>query len=268
MFVDYDQANSIVMTAVLLGLPLFVFFGWLSDRVGRKYILLSSLLMGILCFRPVYEQMYQVTNLQHKVENKSAFIINTKRQILSANESLITITTERSYTDGTILHEVKKEIASSGKTLKTDILKIIKINVADKRTLIFLVFILMIVVALSYGPLAAYLVEMFPLKIRYSSLSLPYHIGYGIFGGMAQVITTYLIEKAYSAHKTDYYLAGINYPIVLMAVSFVIGMLYLKDNKSHQRVMATTSAAINKLKKSVGSCVDIIRICCCFLWCF
>ena len=71
MSVDYDQSNSIVVMGTVLGLPFCVFFGWLSDKVGRKYLLLSSMLLGIICFRPVFEHMYQVTNLQHKTEKIS-----------------------------------------------------------------------------------------------------------------------------------------------------------------------------------------------------
>lgn len=80
MFVDYDQANKIVITAVLSGVPFYIFFGWLSDRIGRKYILISSLLMAILFFRPIFEKMYQTTNLEHKTENKSAVQMNIKRE--------------------------------------------------------------------------------------------------------------------------------------------------------------------------------------------
>ena len=195
MSVDYDQSNSIVVMGTVLGLPFCVFFGWLSDKVGRKYLLLLSMLLGIICFRPVFEHMYRVTDLQYKVENKSAIAIDVKRQISPGNTSLIT-TTKHSYTDGTIFREVKKETTSIDKTVTTAQSKTITVSVADKWNLILLVFVLEIISVLSYGPLAAFLVEMFPLKIRYSSLSLPYHIGFGIFGGMAPLIATYLIQKA------------------------------------------------------------------------
>ena len=252
MFVDYDQANTIVVIGILLGLPFLVFFGWLSDRIGRKYLLLSSMLLGALLFRPVFGKMYQVTNLQHKVENMATIIIDTKREILPGNDSLFTTTTKHFYTDGTVLRDVKKEKRYISKTGQTEILKTIMVNNTDKWTLIFLIFILAIITALSYGPLAAYLVEMFPLKIRYSSLSLPYHIGYGIFGGMAPLIATYLIEKANNLHKTDYYLAGLTYPIILMSISLVIGLLYLKENRDEQIDVKKNAATINQLKKMMG----------------
>ena len=73
---------------------------------------------------------------------------------------------------------------------------------------------------MAYGPLAAFLVEMFPLKIRYTSMSLPYHLGFGIFGGMSPVIATYLIEKAKLINPGNYYLAGLTYPLLIMGTSF------------------------------------------------
>src|SRR5436190_2926425 len=171
--------------------------------------------------------MYQTTNLQHKVEDKSAMQMNITPSAANT-DSLITTTMLLSYIDGTKCSEVKTQIISAGITEKPEMVTSIKLNSADEWKLIFLIFLLMFIFTMSYAPLAAFVVEMFPLKIRYTSMSLPYHIGYGIFGGMSLVIATYLIEKAKIAGATDYYLAGLNYPIVLMSVSFVIGLLYLK----------------------------------------
>ena len=253
MSVDYDQANSIVITGTVLGLPFCVFFGWLSDKVGRKYLLLLSMLLGILFFRPVFQQMYQVTNLQYKTENETAPHVDVTKQMFQGGQSIIATTTGHFYSDGTMLEEVKKETTSAGTKIKTEILKTFTVTAPDKRKLIFLVFVLMIISVMSYGPLAAYLVEMFPLKIRYSSLSLPYHIGYGIFGGMAPLIATYLIEKANAHHTTDYYLAGLTYPIVVMIVSLIIGFLYLRENNMQTSwILSAFSSKINKLKRGLG----------------
>lgn len=253
MSLDYDQANSIVVIGTVSSLPFCVIFGWLSDKVGRKYLLLLSMLLGIICFRPVFEHMYQVTNLQHKIEKVSALHVDIKKQMPEGNQSLIITTTEHTYADGTTSLEVKKEITLVGKPINSAISKTIMINSSDKWKLILMVFVLAIISVLSYGPLAAFLVEMFPLKIRYSSLSLPYHIGFGIFGGMAPLIATYLIQKASEAHKPDYYLAGLTYPIVIMSVCLVIGLLYLKENKTQEPLVITAfSSKLNKLKKGLG----------------
>src|SRR5450432_3167012 len=229
MFIDYDQANKVLMAGLLPGSVFMVVFGWLSDRTGRKVLMMLSLLLSVLCFPPIFEKMYQTINLQHKTEINAATTIAAERIPLSISnrDSLLTTTTQRFFTDGTIYKEVKKEIVRAGKTTKPEIVKTIKINEADKWMLVVMIFLLEIICAMSYGPLAAFLVEMFPLKIRYSSLSLSYHIGYGIFGGMCPVIATYLTEKAKLVNTEKYYLAGLNYPIVLMSLSFIVGVLYL-----------------------------------------
>jgi len=96
---------------------------------------------------------------------------------------------------------------------------------------------------MAYGPIAAFLVEMFPVKIRYTSMSLPYHIGNGVFGGLMPAIATYLVTKAKDANdvaekageaikNTQPYLEGLNYPILIAGVCFVIGLLYIKEDRS------------------------------------
>lgn len=251
MFVDYDQSNSIVVMGSLMGLPLCILFGWLSDKIGRKYLLLLSMLLSVLLFRPVFQGMYQVTNLSYKIENVLAKTTDVKSETIPGSASLIT-TTLHFYTDGTVLKEVKNEITSPREPANTKLVKTIMLNTSDKRTLVLLVFVLSIISFMSYGPLAAYLVEMFPLKIRYSSLSLPYHIGFGIFGGMAPLIATYLIQKANDAHKRDYYLAGLTYPITILCVCMTIGLLYLKENKAAPPARPAWNSGFNKIKKRLG----------------
>ena len=123
---------------------------------------------------------------------------------------------------------------------------------AGKWKLIFMVFLLEFITTMTYGPLAAFLVEMFPLKIRYSSMSLPYHIGFGIFGGMCPVIATYLIEQAKLRNTEDYFLAGLNYPLVLMAISLSIGVLYLKEYSHAKPMRSFAPKILNAIKRYAG----------------
>ncbi len=252
MFVDYDQINWLLIIAFSLGAPFYIFFGWLSDHIGRKPLLMLSLLLAIVCFRPIYRQIYQTINLENKIENKSAAILDVKRQFLSDSDSLITTTTQRFYTDGTKYKEERKQIIAMLKPGKTEMIRNIIINNHDFKTLIFFLFLLMFIVTMSAGPAAAFLVEMFPLKIRYTSMSFPYHIGYGIFGGMSPFISTYLIGEAKDAHSNEYFLAGLNYPIVLMTVAFIIGMLYLKENKTSKTAVLTAFTRSDKVKRLLG----------------
>jgi MFS family permease len=252
-FLDYNQTTYIVIGGLLLGNPFYVFFGWLSDRVGRKPLLMLGLLLAIFCFRPIYTQMYQVSDLQYKTENKSASTGTVQKQFLQANgDSLLTTTTQRVYTDGTIYQEIKKQTLHNGQLSNAEMAESIKLNTADLWSLIFLMALLVIICGMSASPSTAFLVELFPLKIRYTSFSLPYHISYGIFGGMAPVIATYSINKANLAHATQYYLAGLTYPIVLMSISFIIGLLYLKEKNSDNPQPTVFSSYLNRAKKMLG----------------
>jgi hypothetical protein len=80
-----------------------------------------------------------------------------------------------------------------------------------------------------YGPIAAFLVEMFPVRIRYTSMSLPYHIGNGIFGGLLPAISTYLVMHGKDAGDAEFYLEGLWYPIIITSVCLVVGMVYIKN---------------------------------------
>ena len=108
----------------------------------------------------------------------------------------------------------------------------IKINKTDQWALIGYVFCLISFVTMAYGPIAAFLVEMFPTKIRYTSMSLPYHIGNGVFGGLMPAIATFLVSNANAAGTLEKpYLEGLNYPIALISVCVVIGIIYIKSDK-------------------------------------
>lgn len=251
MFMDYAQANTVMIIGILLGVPFFLLFGWLSDRVGRKYFLLIGMLAGIIGFRPIFNGMYQVTNLHNKTENSAAKKIKTQTDYLKGNDFVSTISTTHFYNDGTLMTEIKKENTTAG-AVNTEILKTVQVSNKGKWTLIFYVFLLEFIFTISYGPLAAFIVEMFPLKIRYTSISLPYHFGYGIFGGMAPYFATYLVQKASDNNQPAYYLAGLTYPILLMSISVVIGLLYLKENRPQKNSSIIPTTTINWLKKWTG----------------
>ncbi len=259
MSMDYTQANQVMILGILIGIPLFFFFGWLSDRIGRKYLLMLGILAGLLFYRPIFNGMYQVTNLQNKTENKAALITDTKTKKLSENDLSVTTTTQHFYTGGTISKEIKTDLTQSG-TRNTEILKTTTVTNTDKWKLIFFVFLLQFIFTLSYGPLAAFIVEMFPLKIRYTSLSLPYHFGYGIFGGMAPYFATYLVQKANEVGRNDYYLAGLNYPILLLGINLIIGLIYLKENNGRHSIRILPSVAMNQIKTWMGIVWIILAI--------
>jgi MFS family permease len=246
--IDDVQANTIMMIGLLLGTPLFIVFGSLSDKIGRKGIILAGMLLAIICYRPIFEKIYQTVNVKNKVEVVGSEKIEIVKALApkSTTDSLTTTTTTREYADGTKFKEVKKVISLADATAeapKAEVKKTITINNADKWTLVLMIFCLLFFVTMAYGPIAAFLVEMFPTKIRYTSMSLPYHIGNGVFGGLMPAIATFLATQALDANKkaeeigqaavyAKPYLQGLYYPMIIAGVCFVIGLVFLKD-KSH-----------------------------------
>ncbi len=223
MNVDSSQVDELLGIALLIGTPFFIFFGWLSDKIGRKYIMMFGMLLAILSYRPIYKTMYDTTDLNKKTEIVENPTVITEK----TGDGNSISTTEKKYTDGTSMVEKKTYINQNDAQTSISI----TINSSDKWTLIFLVFIQVIFVTMVYGPIAAFLVEMFPTKIRYTSMSLPYHVGNGIFGGLLPAISTYFVSHAKTAGKTDFYLDGLWYPIIIAGICFVIGMIYI-DNKN------------------------------------
>jgi MFS family permease len=235
MSIDSSQVDTLLGIALLLGTPFFIVFGWLSDKLGRKYIMMGGMLIAILLYRPIYQKMYDITDVKKKTEivAKTSVISELKENKKQALDSVYT--TNKEYSDGTTFLEVKTVSLEQGKALivdgkpKVETKTTVNINTSDKWSLIFLIFIQVLFVTMVYGPIAAFLVEMFPVKIRYTSMSLPYHVGNGIFGGLLPAISTYLVINSKEAGDLDFYLEGLWYPIIIAGVSFVIGMIYIKN---------------------------------------
>lgn len=213
MNVNKEQVDSLMFIALIMGTPFFLLFGWFSDKVGRKWIMMLGMLVAIVSYRPIYEKMYQTTNLEKKKE--------VSRSINMVN-NVNTITTL--YTDSTLKTEIQKTNPANGAIVST---VHIQVNDSDERKLILLVFLQVIFVTMVYGPIAAFLVEMFPTKIRYTSMSLPYHIGNGVFGGLLPAVATYLTTEAKSSGKANWYLEGLWYPICVATVCLIIGVIYI-----------------------------------------
>ncbi|SKB74963.1 Predicted arabinose efflux permease, MFS family [Soonwooa buanensis] len=242
MNVDSAQVDSLMAIALLLGTPLFVLFGWLSDKVGRKPIMLIGMLIALLSYRPIYDKMFKSVNLEGKVVATNGIKESRTSKIHDkiAGDSIITYHKETNYTDG---FKVKKDSVVHWSAVATPVLKdskpevatvstTISINDDTKWLLVFLVFIQVVFVTMVYGPVAAFLVEMFPIRIRYTSMSLPYHIGNGIFGGLLPAVATYLVTTGKEAGHAQWYLEGLWYPIIVASVCLIIGLIYLKNKNN------------------------------------
>lgn len=164
--VDKGIVLNVMLVALVLATPLFVFFGRLSDQIGRKKVMLTGMALGAIGFIPLFHMLTQAAGYDAATQTSS-----------NPNFALM----------------------------------------------VFIVFIMATFVTMVYGPIAAFLVELFPVKIRYTSMSVPYHIGNGIFGGLVPLISTALVAKTGNLY------AGLWYPVAVAAITLVIGALFLKD---------------------------------------
>jgi len=199
------DASIIVAKALLLGMPLFVLFGWLSDKIGRKKIIMAGLLLACLSYRLPGTEFGIYPAMQRAAGNNVTHVDAKKNKVTGA-----TVLTPQTV-DAT-----GKYVAAAPATN------------ADKTKLMWLVFLQVIFVTMVYGPIAAYLVEAFPAKIRYTSLSLPYHIGNGVFGGLVPLICVWI--PAATGNPFD----GLYYPIGIAALTFIVGSIALRETRQVQ----------------------------------
>ena len=218
--IEYEQANTIILVALAIATPFFVIFGWLSDKWGRKNIMLTGMLLGVLLYRPIFNELYKTADVSHK----NIVATTSETHTSAANNAAITVVL-KNFEDSSHLKTTVTKTASS-QLQKDDVV----LNESGKWKMILLIGIMVLFVTMVYGPIAAFLVELFPTKIRYTSMSLPYHIGNGVFGGLVPFIATLIT----TIKGTDH-LSGLWYPIGIAALSFVIGSLYL-SNKIDQDV--------------------------------
>jgi MFS family permease len=252
--IDWKTAYTILAVALALGTGLFVFFGWLSDRIGRKWIMLSGCLLAACTYFPIYSAMTHFGNPAleafaaktpirltatdcrvHLFPNpKTQYSECDRVEDFLSKRSLSYVTTEGTPGAKPVTQIGDTTIVGWDEPKLTGQLKALgypttaapgDINVP---MLILLVFIQIVYVTMVYGPIAAFLVELFPTRIRYTSMSFPYHIGNGWFGGMLPLTTAAIV-----ATQGNIY-AGLWYPVIVAAVSMVIGALFIRETKDHQ----------------------------------
>jgi hypothetical protein len=271
--VDGSTANILIATSLLVGTPFFIIFGALSDKVGRKPIIMLGCLLAVLTYFPLFKAITHYSNpALEAAQTKAPVIVNADPRTVHFQFELFANPNKPNFTSsadiataalarasvsysidpaapGTVASvkvgdkvipsfeggplsaaDFKAKNAAFTKELGSAIKQAGYPDKADKAQLngplvILLLTILVIYVTMVYGPIAAALVELFPTRIRYTSMSLPYHIGNGWFGGFLPTIAFALV----ATNGNIYY--GLWYPIVVAALTFVIGLIFIPETK-------------------------------------
>jgi MFS family permease len=251
--IDWKTAYNILTIALLLGTGLFVFFGWLSDRIGRKKIMVAGCLLGALTYFPIYKAMThfgnpaleafaQKTTIQLTAENCQVHLFPNPKTEYSECDKSQDFFAKRSLSYETVagLPGQKaiikiNDAVYNGFDEKKLTAKLTELGYPAKANpdevnsfmLVLLVLIQVIYVTMVYGPIAAFLVELFPTRIRYTSMSLPYHIGNGWFGGMLPLTASAIVASTGNIY------AGLWYPVVVAAITAIVGIVFIRESKDH-----------------------------------
>jgi MFS family permease len=195
--ISNHRTNVICVISMLAVLPFFTLSGALSDRLGRKKVMMAGLLLATVCILPIYKGMQQAAG-------NNVVAVSSDKDPITGDVKLMPLT--REDTTGRL---VPAPDATH----------------PNQSMLILLVWLQGVFSAIVYGPIAAYLVEAFPAKIRYTSVSLPYHIGNGVFGGLLPVVGVALCASTGNIY------AGLVYPIGIAGLSLVVGSIFLKETQ-------------------------------------
>jgi len=271
--VDAVTANLLIALSLAIGTPCFILFGWLSDKIGRKRIIMAGCLLAVFTYFPVFQQITHYANpaleaaqatapvtvvadpdscsFQFNPVGTSKFLTScdiaksflAKGSVNYANEVAPAGTVAQIKIGDTVIdsfegaglpaEEMKAKteafttamsaaVTAAGYPAKADPAQM------NKTMVTVLLVYLVILVTMVYGPIAAMLVELFPTRIRYTSMSLPYHIGNGWFGGFLPTVSFAMV----AASGDIYY--GLWYPIAIAAMTFVVGIFFIHETKDHR----------------------------------
>ena len=251
---DYQTAYIMIAISLLIATPFFIVFGRLSDRIGRKNIIMAGCLLGALLYFPLFKGLTHFVNPElEEASEKTAITVaasdcnvhifvgpwskfsecdKAKDFLTKQGISFLSLPAVEGQTVLTKFGDVelkgwdeakyKAAVKAAGFPATANPAKINYVA-AELILVILVLFVTMV-----YGPIAAFLVELFPASIRYTSMSLPYHIGNGWFGGMLPLLATAMV----AASGNIYY--GLWYPIVVAAMTLVIGTVFLRETKDHK----------------------------------
>ena len=253
--IDPAQANMLLIISVIIGAPFFIFFGWLSDKVGRKPILMLGLLLATVLYFPLFKGLSHYANPQIDTASRQSPIVvmadpatctfqfdpvgkarfdspcdkvktflvkqglpYTSQAVASGAEVMVSVGEQQ--IKGFDEAAMRAAITEAGYPAKADP------GMVNQPMVVLIMVLLTLIATMTYGPLAAVMVELFPTRIRYTSMSLPYHIGNGWFGGFLPTVSFALV-----VYTGDIFY-GLWYPVVITGVSLVVGLLCLKETRN------------------------------------
>jgi len=251
---DAALANTLLIISIVIGAPFFVFFGWLSDKVGRKPIMMLGLLLATVCYFPIFKALGHYANPEIDMASRQAPItveadpatctfqfdpVGKARfdspcdrvKALLVKRGLPYQTAEGAAGSEIIVRVGQQEVRgydaatlsaavdAAGYPQKADPAAI------NQGMVVLLIVALILIATMTYGPLAALMVELFPTRIRYTSLSLPYHVGNGWFGGLLPTVSFALV-----VYTGDIFY-GLWYPVLITGGSLVVGLLFLRETR-------------------------------------
>jgi MFS family permease len=251
---DYQTAYILIAVSLLIGTPFFIVFGRLSDRIGRKRIMMAGCLLSAVTYFPLFQGLTHFANpaLEQFAASNAITVAATdcnfhlfptpktvyspcdRVQDFFAKAGLSYTTVPPVPGEAVVARIGNTELRGWDEAKYKAALKDAGYpSAADKARInypmvVLLLVVLMLYVTMVYGPIAAFLVELFPTKIRYTSMSLPYHIGNGWFGGVLPFVAAAMV----AANGNIY--SGLWYPVVVAAMSLVVGMVFLKETKDHK----------------------------------
>lgn len=260
--IDQKTVYTLILISFAIGLPSYILFAWLSDRIGRKWLLVTGLILAAICYRPMFIALLEAGNPALAAANRSTPVtlmaandvtcearfsaalvsshadnqkpcVLAKRYLVSRGINFeyvqpqpgqpVSLSVGGQSVNGFDKAAYDKVLQAAGYPLKADPAEI------NYFRIVVILILMTAMVGLIYGPVAAYLVELFPPQIRYTSLSFPYHIGAGVIGGSIPFIATYLAVSGGNV------LTGLWYPIVITLTVGVFGALFLPDTRKTEK---------------------------------
>jgi hypothetical protein len=251
--VDYLSAYELIGLSLIIGTPFFIFFGWLSDRIGRLKIILAGCAIAAITYFPLFAGLTHYTNPDLEAfADKNPITVSADQSTCNLH---IFVTGFTKFSDCDRAQDFLTKGGLSFKIVNTPGVAAVDLDLggtkvagwdnakwtaalaaknypktADPKKINWLMtelilVIMVIYVTMVYGPIAAFLVEMFPTKIRYTSMSLPYHIGNGWFGGMLPLLATAVVAATGNIYN------GLWYPIGVAVMTLIIGLVFLRDTR-------------------------------------